>query len=60
LSTPHLPWLVDRWGAPEWVPVANLFSVGDVLIAIGGLVFALVATGAFSRMRMVILRPAVK
>jgi hypothetical protein len=31
-----------------------------VLIAIGGLLFALVATGALSRMRMVILRPAVK
>jgi hypothetical protein len=60
LSAPHLPWLVDRWGAPEWVPLANVFSAGDVLIAIGGLVFALVATGAFSRMRMVILRPAVK
>ncbi len=41
---PHLPWLVDRWAAPGWVPWGNVFSVGDVLIAAGGLVFALVAT----------------
>jgi hypothetical protein len=60
LSAPHLSWLVDRWGAPEWVPLANVFSGGDVLIATGGLVFALVATGAFTRMRIAVLRPAVK
>jgi hypothetical protein len=60
LSQPHVPWLVDRWGAPDWIPLANVFSVGDVLIAVGGLVFALVATGAFSRVRMAVLRPAVK
>ena len=41
---PHLPWLVDRWAAPAWVPWGNVFSVGDVLIAAGGLVFALLAT----------------
>lgn len=58
--SPHLPWLVDRWGAPDWVPLANVFSIGDVLIAVGGFVFALVATGAFSRVRMAVLRPAVK
>ena len=60
LIAPHLPWLVDRWGAPEWVPLANVFSVGDVLIALGGFVFALVATGAVARIRMTVLRPAVK
>ena len=60
LPSPHLPWLVDRWGAPDWVPLANVFSVGDVLIAIGGFVFALVATGAFTRVRLAVLRPAVK
>jgi len=43
---PHLVWLVDRWAAPTWVPYANVYSVGDVLIAVGGVVFALVATGA--------------
>jgi Family of unknown function (DUF5317) len=44
--TPHLSWLVDRWAAPTWVPWANVFSVGDVAIALGGVVFALAATGA--------------
>ncbi|HVA30031.1 MAG TPA: DUF5317 domain-containing protein [Gaiellaceae bacterium] len=49
MSSPHLSWLVDRWAAPHWVPYANVFSVGDVLIAAGGLVFALLATGALRR-----------
>jgi hypothetical protein len=51
LSAPHLSWLVDRWAAPDWVPLANVYSVGDVLIAVGGFVFALVATGALERLR---------
>jgi hypothetical protein len=46
LSAPHLSWLVDRWAAPGWVPWANVFSAGDVAIAVGGVVFALAATGA--------------
>jgi uncharacterized protein DUF5317 len=46
LASPHLAWLVDRWAAPGWIPWANVFSVGDILIASGGLVFALGATGA--------------
>jgi hypothetical protein len=54
LASPHLSWFVDRWAAPTWVPYANVFSVGDVLIMAGGLVFALGATGALrvpSRLR---------
>lgn len=47
--SPHLAWLVDRWAAPGWVPWGNVFSVGDVLIALGGLVFALGATGVLAR-----------
>jgi Family of unknown function (DUF5317) len=35
---PHLGFLVDRWGAPQWLPLANVFSVGDVLIAAGTIV----------------------
>jgi hypothetical protein len=50
LAEPHLAWLVDRWAAPEWVPWANVYSVGDVFIAIGGFVFALAATGALRRL----------
>lgn len=46
LAAPHLSWLVDRWAAPGWIPHANVFSVGDVLIALGGVVFPLAATGA--------------
>ena len=33
LAKPHLAALVDRWAAPHWVPLANVYSVGDVLIA---------------------------
>lgn len=47
MAQPHLAWLVDRWAVPSWVPWGNVFSVGDVAIATGGLVFALVATQAF-------------
>jgi Family of unknown function (DUF5317) len=49
MPAPHLAWLVDRWAAPDWIPWANVFSVGDVLIAAGGLVFVLVATECFRR-----------
>ena len=32
---PHLAWLTDRWAVPAWIPLGNVFSVGDVLIAVG-------------------------
>ncbi len=50
LSHPNLSWLVDRWAVPAWVPYGNVFSAGDVLIAAGGFVFALAATGALDRL----------
>jgi hypothetical protein len=31
----HLSWLVDRWAVPAWIPLGNVFSIGDVLIAVG-------------------------
>jgi hypothetical protein len=40
---PHLAWLVDRWAVPHWLPLGNVFSVGDVLIGIGALVVVLAA-----------------
>ena len=46
IAHPALPWLVDRWAAPHWIPLANIFSVGDVLIAIGGFILAFAVTGA--------------
>jgi Family of unknown function (DUF5317) len=52
LSSPHLSWLVDRWATPDWVPLGNVFSAGDVLIAAGGVVFVLAATGALGRLRL--------
>jgi len=42
LAKPQLAALVDRWAAPGWVPLANVYSVGDVLIGLG-LVVAIVA-----------------
>jgi len=43
---PHLSWLIDRWGAPDWVPLANVYSVGDVLLAVGTIVIVSAAMGA--------------
>ena len=35
LASPALQPLTDIYAVPAWVPFANVFSVGDVLIAIG-------------------------
>jgi hypothetical protein len=45
VAEPRLVWLVDRWAAPDWVPFANVYSVGDVLIALGAIVVVLAAMG---------------
>jgi hypothetical protein len=42
---PNLAWLVDRWAAPEWVLGANVYSVGDVLLGVGGVVIVTAAMG---------------
>jgi hypothetical protein len=44
-ADPQLDVLVDRWAAPDWIPLANVFSVGDVIIAIGALALGFAATG---------------
>ena len=31
----HLPWLADRFLSPDWISYRFVFSLGDVLIAIG-------------------------
>jgi hypothetical protein len=45
LADPHLAWLVDRWAAPSWIPLANVFSIGDVVIAVGAFVIVLAGMG---------------
>jgi hypothetical protein len=35
LAHPRLAWLGDVFAVPSWVPFANVFSVGDVLILVG-------------------------
>ncbi len=46
LDHPHLSWLVDRWAIPDWLPLANAFSVGDIVIALGAATIVFSATGA--------------
>jgi Family of unknown function (DUF5317) len=55
MSEPSLPWLVDRWAAPDWLPLANVFSVGDVVIALGAFVIMLAGMGV---QRPALARPA--
>jgi hypothetical protein len=50
--SPHFAWFVDRWAAPSWVPWGNVFSVGDVLIMFGGVVFAFGAMQALPKLRL--------
>lgn len=35
LDDPYLPWLGDQFAIPAGLPLANVFSVGDVLIVVG-------------------------
>jgi Family of unknown function (DUF5317) len=35
LVRPHLAALVDRYAVPHWIPLGNVYSVGDLLIAAG-------------------------
>jgi hypothetical protein len=44
-SHPHLAWLVDRWAVPHWIPGGNVYSVGDVLIAVGAVIMVSAAMG---------------
>jgi hypothetical protein len=40
VAQPALEFLTDRFALPRWLPLANVFSVGDILIGVG--VFALI------------------
>mgnify|MGYP003483879934 CR=1 FL=1 len=35
LTDPALPFLTDIFAMPAWMPAANIFSIGDVLLGIG-------------------------
>ena len=35
LTDPALPFLTDIFAMPAWMPAANIFSIGDVLIGVG-------------------------
>jgi len=43
LTDPVLPFLTDVFAMPAWMPAANIFSIGDVLLGIG--VAATIALG---------------
>ncbi len=51
VAEPTLALLVDRWAAPDWVPLANVYSAGDVLLALGAFAVVLPAMGALGRHR---------
>jgi hypothetical protein len=34
-STTILPWLGDIFYLPAWIPFSNVFSIGDIIIAVG-------------------------
>jgi hypothetical protein len=52
-ASPHLAWLVDRFVAPSWLPGANIYSLGDMLIVLGVIVLVAAGMGA----RLPFLRP---
>ena len=35
LTDPVLPFLTDLFAMPTWMPAANIFSIGDVLLGAG-------------------------
>ena len=35
VAAPALEPLIDRFALPRWLPMANVFSIGDVLLAVG-------------------------
>jgi hypothetical protein len=43
IPDPVLPWLTDIFAMPTWLPFANIFSVGDVLIGVGVAIAVVVA-----------------
>jgi Family of unknown function (DUF5317) len=46
VAQPAVSWLTDIFALPAWLPAANIFSVGDVLIAVGVAVTVIAAMHA--------------
>jgi hypothetical protein len=46
LAHPHLAALGDVFWTPRWFPFSNVFSIGDVLIAVGAITTIHLATGS--------------
>jgi len=44
VAQPALELLTDRFALPRWLPLANVFSVGDVLLGAGVLILIVVMT----------------
>jgi uncharacterized protein DUF5317 len=43
VANAQLPWLTDIFALPRWLPAANVFSIGDVLIGVGIVVVIAIA-----------------
>jgi hypothetical protein len=43
VPAPSLAPLIDRFALPRWLPLANVFSIGDVILAIGVVVLVVAA-----------------
>jgi len=46
----RLPWLGDIFSLPSWLPLANVFSLGDLFIALGCLI--IISTGMLTRPKL--------
>ena len=46
-AAPALPFLTDAFALPRWVPLANVFSVGDLVIGLG--VFVAIVAAMYRR-----------
>ena len=53
MAHPRLLALGDVWSVPSWVPLHNVFSIGDVAIVLGGAVLAHAVCGSRLGRRLV-------
>ena len=57
VADPNLAWLGDTFAIPEGIPLANVFSVGDLVLVVGAFVLLHVACGSHLPGRPRQLRP---